>query len=463
VHGYHPYVEDAEIYIPGVKRILNPALYPYNTEFFASHAQLTFFPNLIAASARLTHMSLEWVLLCWQFLSIFLLLLACWHVGWILFRDASAKWGGSALVAALLTIPIAGTALYIMDQYLSPRSLSTPAVLFMLANAIERRFVRVCLWGLFTGLIHPLMVVFGISFVVLLWSCEAYRDAQSSAGAALLFPLGFLVPVSAAYRQVLDAHSYFFLLRWKWYEWLGFLAPLALLWCFRHIARRQQLRNLALVCRTVIVFGLTFLVPALLVSIPSLMGLARLQPMRCLHLLCILFFIISGGLLAQFWLRSHPWKWILLFLPLCVGMFFPQRQLFPATAHIEWPGKTARNDWVKAFVWVREHTPADAFFVLNPQYMNLPGEEEHGFRAIAERSRLADRIKDSGAVSMFPALAETWSDQVNALKGWKQLQREDFMRLKEQFGVNWLVLEQPGIPALPCPYSNSAVLVCEIK
>jgi len=48
IHGYHPFVEDAEIYVPGIKKLLNPALYPYNAEFFASHAKLTFFPNLIA-------------------------------------------------------------------------------------------------------------------------------------------------------------------------------------------------------------------------------------------------------------------------------------------------------------------------------------------------------------------------------------------------------------------------------
>ena len=50
VHGYHPFVEDAEIYVPGIKQALIPALYPYNAAFFASHAHLTLFPNLIAAS-----------------------------------------------------------------------------------------------------------------------------------------------------------------------------------------------------------------------------------------------------------------------------------------------------------------------------------------------------------------------------------------------------------------------------
>ena len=49
VHGYHPYAEDAEIYLPGVLKILNPSLYPLNADFFGEHAGHSFFPNLIAA------------------------------------------------------------------------------------------------------------------------------------------------------------------------------------------------------------------------------------------------------------------------------------------------------------------------------------------------------------------------------------------------------------------------------
>jgi hypothetical protein len=54
LHLYHPYVEDAEIYVPGIKRALNPALYLHNDVFFTSHAHLTFFRNVIAASCRIS-------------------------------------------------------------------------------------------------------------------------------------------------------------------------------------------------------------------------------------------------------------------------------------------------------------------------------------------------------------------------------------------------------------------------
>ncbi len=38
IEGYHPYAEDAEIYLPGVLKILHPGLYARNADFFGEHA-----------------------------------------------------------------------------------------------------------------------------------------------------------------------------------------------------------------------------------------------------------------------------------------------------------------------------------------------------------------------------------------------------------------------------------------
>ncbi len=468
VHGYHPFVEDAEIYVPGIKRVLNPALYPFNAGFFAWHARLTVFPRLIAVSIRLTHLPVDWALLLWHFFSIFLLLLACWYIGKLAFRNPHAHWGGVALVASLLTIPVAGTALYIMDQYLNTRSLSTPGVLFIIINAVERKFARATLWALFTAAIHPLMVVFGVSYVLLLWffSRQAKPREERNYGivGAALLPLGLFPPVTNAYREVLDSHSYFFVSRWKWYEWLGIFAPLVLLWWFRRIAQKQNLPVLNFMCQSLVTFGLCFFLVALIITVPArFTNLTELQPMRSLHLVYIVLFVFAGGLLAQFVLRDRGWRWLLLFLPICAGMWITQRQLFPATPHIELPGAAPRNDWVEAFLWIRDHTPVSAHFALDPDHMKVPGEDQHGFRAIAERSRLADNVKDSGAVTMFPALAETWREQVRAQAEWINFKTDNFRRLKEKFGVNWVVLQKPGVPSLNCPYQNNAVLVCRVE
>src|SRR5262249_52772543 len=145
-------------------------------------------------------------------------------------------------------------------------------------------------------------------------------------------------------------------------------------------------------------------------------------------------------------LKAHVWRWLLLFIPLSLGMFVAQRMLFPASPHLELPGRNASNPWVQAFLWAKENTPQDAIFALDPHYMDLAGEDENGFRAIAERSRMADIVKDSGAVTMFPPLAEQWLQQVRAEEGWTRFGLQDFMRLRQKFGVTWLVLAQPGVP-----------------
>jgi len=180
--------------------------------------------------------------------------------------------------------------------------------------------------------------------------------------------------------------------------------------------------------------------------------------------------------LAESVLKSYAWRWLVLFLPLSIAMFFVQRQLFPASEHLEFPGRAPRNAWVQAFDWIRLNTPAHAIFALNPNYMNLPGEDEHGFRALAQRSALAS-VHDNGPVSMFPTLVDSWFRQGEAQRKWKNFQAEDFQRLRRDYGVTWVVLQrgstvlhsgslvpQGGSAAeLDCPYNNGTVLVCQIK
>src|SRR5438094_9576941 len=78
VHGYHPGIEDAEIYVPGIKRILDPSLYPFGAEFFLNHARLTLFAQTIPASIRLSHLSFDVAVLLGYLCCTFLPLVACW-------------------------------------------------------------------------------------------------------------------------------------------------------------------------------------------------------------------------------------------------------------------------------------------------------------------------------------------------------------------------------------------------
>jgi hypothetical protein len=462
IHGYHPYSEDAEIYLPGVEKILHPNLFPSGTEFFESHAGLTLFPHLIAASVRIAHLLFDYVLFFWHIASIFLLLLAVWELSGHCFNSSRARWGAVALMTSLLTLPVAGTALYVMDQYLNPRNLAAFAALFAVARTLGKRYVRVVLWLAFGAACHPLMAAFACSFCVLLVLLEKFGQAITAF--ALLFPLSqIFAPTSPAYHEAARIHGFHYITNWAWYEWVGALAPVPIFWWMRRIAERRGMINVARMCRALVIYDLAYFAAALIVSVPKQFeALARIQPLRSLHLLYMLLIILGGGFIAEFILKDRIWRWAALFVPLCAGMFFAQCQLFPASAHIEWPWAAPRNPWAQAFLWIRQNTPTDAVFAMEPMYMRIRGEDGVGFRALAQRSRLADGIKDSGAVSMFPPLAGEWWEQFQAQKNWMNLSEQDFERLRQKYGVSWVVIQAPNNRGLNCPYSNSEVLVCRL-
>jgi hypothetical protein len=467
VHGYHPYAEDAEIYLPGVEKILHPELFPVHAEFFQTQGNLTLFARLIAGSVRLSHLPFDYVLFIWHLLSIFLLLLAAWELASRFFQTAPARWGAVTLLAALLTLPLAGTALYIVDQYVNPRNLAAFAGLFAVARTIEGKLIRAGLWLVFALTVHPLMVWFALSFCLLWLVLRKFEHNEDTFAiqmpAVVLFLPSIFYPTSPAYHEAIGFHENHYLLQWQWYEWLGAIAPVLIFWWLGRIARNRQMTDVARACRALIIYDLVYFAAALVISIPQRFeGLARIQPLRSLHLLYMMLIIIGGGFLAEYLLKNRLWRWLLLFAPLCAGMFLAQRSLFAASDHIKWPWAKPKNQWEQAFSWIRQNTPNNAVFAIDPVYIEIPGEDTVSFRPVAERSSIADGYKDSGTVSMFPPLADLWWEQFQAEKNWKKFDATDFGRLRQRYGVDWVLLQAPGVPGLTCPYQNPAVLVCRV-
>lgn len=563
VQGYHLGVEDQAIYLPAIRRILNPSLYPHDSEFFLPQTNATFFGDLIAFTVRYGHYVLsallfafclaliffillgflkltrrlllepylQWagdrlvaslltipvagtafyivdrglrvpsaeapilrklvaftvhytrlscssVLFAFYLLSIFLILLGCLKLTRRLFREPYAHWAGVCLVASLLTIPVAGTALYISDEYLHPRAIATFAVLFALLAVFPgekpeepvgrnplrpRQIVWMLFWLGFATLFHIQMAFYGVLLVAFLLF-RIPRRAQSIMAAAILPLQSLWEPASAAWKKAALTRTEDYLLLWHWYEWLGAIGPLAILEWFRRYARRHNLPRVEHLSRRLMWFGLFGFAAGMILTIPSAFNrLTPYQPMRTFQMIYLLFFLIAGALIGKWILRRSLWRWLAFFIPICLGMFYAQLQLYPASPHIEWPGVRDSNPWVQAFLWIRHNTPEDAYFALSPHFMQLPGEDYHGFRAFAERSRMADVVKDPGVVTLFPDVGNVWLKQVTALKGWRNFNLKDFERLKEQFGVDWVVVQQPGVPGLDCLYQNSRVRVCRIE
>jgi hypothetical protein len=472
VNGYHFGTDDGAVYLPAVVHSIHPNLYPYGEEFFESHASLSAFTALVGASARVLHLNVEWTIFLWHVLTIFVFLLAAWRLASVCFESARARWSAVLLSSLVLTVPAAGTALVLMDPYLTARSASTPLSILAIAAFLEGRRREAVFWLALTALVHPQMALFaagclGILALPAKWTTPLFEprplvDATSATAAA--FPLGFsFAPATPEYHQALEMRNFLSVLHWTWYEWIGVAAPLAFFTCFSRLQPRAATPAFNRISRALTLFGIAATVVAIVFAFTSKLDtFLRLQPMRAFQLIYIVFFLLLGGLLGEYVLKSRYWLWAGLFTAIGAGIFLVQRNAYASSRHIEWPGAAPVNPWVEAFVWIRNNTPQNAVFALDPYYIELPGEDQHGFRGIAQRSVLTDHFKDSGVVSLFPQLAPEWSHEQQVQQNWTHFQLSDFQELAEHYPVSWTVLQGTAPPGLNCPHKNEAVEVCQI-
>ena len=103
-----------------------------------SHAHLSIFATLVGRFRPVDPFARRPGDFAWHIGSIFLLLLAAWQLLGICFESRHARWSGVAVLAATLSVPVTGTALAIMDPYLTARSLSTPASLFAIVSTCRK-------------------------------------------------------------------------------------------------------------------------------------------------------------------------------------------------------------------------------------------------------------------------------------------------------------------------------------
>ena len=180
LHGYHAGVEDCETYIPSVKKLLNPKLYPYAPEFFAQHEHLSIFGNVVAGVARITHLPADWaVLLCF---------IAC------LFAMIAASGCIASDMLHLHPRTLVGHAggyrgaAHARGQHRAAAHGSIPhgALVFHAAHAAgpgraaQRRYVLAAVATICTGLFHPQMAAYLMFLAVLYVRHAAHADEGSN-------------------------------------------------------------------------------------------------------------------------------------------------------------------------------------------------------------------------------------------------------------------------------------------
>jgi hypothetical protein len=463
-------VEDSEIYVPAARKLLHPALYPFGTEFFLSHSHLSLFSPILAWTSRLTHMPMDWTLFVWYVVSLAAMLASCWMMVRVCFASPRARWCAMLAITAVLTMPATNTGLLLMDPYLTARSFSTPLTLFALASFLEGNFLRAGVVMLLTATIHPQMCVYLLFLAGVIWLVDRRKSAVSErmpvlvSGAGIL-PTGFrLSPATGAYREALFSRDYFFLYNWTWYHWMGLLAPLAILAWFWKGNLRGTLPGFKRISFALIPFGLlSIAIAAVFASSTRFEMFARLQPLRSFHLITLVFVLLFAGVLGEYLGNNRSWAIAALSISLGAGMFIVSRQTYPNSPQIEFPSKTSSNPWVNALLWVRQNTPTNAVFAVDSRYFKDELSDVHGFRAVSERSELADYHKDGGVVSLFPDLADEWKQMSNATYGLNHFSIAQFKNLKEEYPmVSWTVIHGSAPMGMDCPYQQRGYSVCHM-
>jgi len=139
-----------------------------------------------------------------------------------------------------------------------------------------------------------------------------------------------------------------------------------------------------------------------------------------------------------------------------------EREIYPHSQHLELPGRLPSNSWQQAFLWVRDNTPQDALFALDFHYIVQPGEDTQNFRAIAQRSSLADYSKDGGSAANRPVLAPQWVRDQAAQDHLNQIDDATRVVRLRPLGVDWMILDRSAKTMFACPYANTAVKICRL-
>lgn len=477
IAGYHPWSNDAGVYLAGVLHRLDPQIYnaglpAADLPFVAAHSALSAFAPAIVLLLRVSPLSLASSLFLIYLVSVFFYLYAGWQLACRLFSDSAARLGALWMAAVLYSLPVAGTALSIMDPYLTARSFSTPLALLAVAATLDRRYLRTALWIALAAVLHPLMAAYAFGFVVMLAAFHERRPRLaislcllSAVLAGLILRHAHFLPTPAGYRVAvwLPAHSYLFLSRWRWYEVCGAVIPLLLpLLAARKLGWQSPVGRLSLAI--LISGGMGLVLTAFFVPYGGPYPLVRFQFLRIDHIIYAVGVLLLGAFVAHLgritprWRRAIP---VACLLGAGLGMATTARINYPQCRSIEWPGLAPTNPWSQAFTWIRLHTPLDARFAFAPPTFYAADEDEQSFRVIAQRSQLAGD-KDSGLVVVLPRLAPVWLAEREATLGLNTESDAERIEHLAPWRAGWILLPPASVTGFTCPYQNRAIKVCKL-
>lgn len=473
--GYHPYAEDGGIYSSALSLRLDASLFPAYRGFVVAHTGKSLFVPLVAGFVHWSHLSQQTAMFVLYVLSVVATLAALHRLARVLLPLQRQQRWATLLMAVTLGMPVGGTSLYLVDPYLTARSFSTPLLVMALTTMVQKRYglTAACVVAAFA--IHPLMTTWVLLPLFFVWlqqrSARPVRDSILS-GLGLIVVMGVLqwaLPAdAAAVRAASLSRGYWFLSQWQWYEWIGLIAPCVFLRAFAAMARRNDtFHSEARVLAGAVTAAMVAIATASMLWVHTgnaAFLLARVQPLRLLHPVYLVFLVLLAGWLAR--MGRPSWQTYtaagILLSAAAGGMLFLQRTTYPNSPHMEVPGMARSTSYEMAARWIRDHTPREAVIAMDAHYTTAHGEDAQMMRAISLRSNVPDAAKDGGIASVMPALADAWLAGSSAQEGLAKATDAERVARVKPLGAGWLLLPVEAITMFPCPYENSVAKVCRI-
>jgi hypothetical protein len=231
----------------------------------------------------------------------------------------------------MLTVPVAGTSMMLMDPYVSARSISTPCSLLALVALIDmvqqiksckrpsyRSVILAIASLLIAAAVHPLIAGYALGCTLTLaiaaltngrmrWALSAGLWFASIAIAVCLLTLAPLR--GGGYSLVVATRTYWFLNCWHWYEVFGLAAPLLVIaMAFSRTKPSEATQWLSYMC---LVMGALAVIVALLFARSGMsnFAVARLQPLRVFQIVYVITLLIVGTALGKYVLKRSAWRW----------------------------------------------------------------------------------------------------------------------------------------------------------
>jgi hypothetical protein len=451
--GYRYGGSDQAFYIPAVIKALQPDAFPRDASLLAAQAHLILVDELLAATIRLTGLSVETL-----FFTSYLASLAAIWAGIVLIgqRVYPSAWLTLALGAAFtMRHRIAETSVNSFEPYFYPRMLAFGIGLLAIAAFLRRRnWIAIALVAV-AALVHATTAIW---FAALIGVALAVADRRfrpvvaAGAIAATAFltwaviagPLrSSWVTMDAVWLQAVATKDSLFADQWPFWAWLLNLGTFALLW-WAHLARKR--RGVASVEETGLVWGATALVALFLVTLPAV--IARLS------------FVVEFQISRVFWLvdflatvyvlAAVKWGRLLAYalLALSIGrgayvmlIEHPERALF-ATSVPESP-------WLEAMRWLRQQ-PLDTHVLADPGHGWKYGTS---VRVAAERDVFLEEVKDAALAIYSRDVAVRVVERINAIGDFTQLTADRARELATRYDLDYLVTTAE-LP-LPVAHANS--------